>query len=39
MIGATDTIVNQLPKFGKLLYFNGILEKHPDDGSKSDQNL
>ena len=39
MIGATLTIVNELPKFGKLLYFNSILVKHPEDGRKSDWNM
>jgi len=38
MTGSTDTNVNQLPKFGQLLYFSSILVKHPVDVRKSGRN-
>jgi len=37
MAGATNTNVNQLPKFGQL-YFSSILVKHPVDVHKSGRN-
>ena len=36
MTGSTDINVNQLPKFGQLLYFNRFLVQLPDDGCKTD---
>lgn len=38
MDGATNTNVNQLPKFGQLLYFSSILVKHSVDVHKSGRN-
>jgi len=38
MTGATDTNVNQLSKFGQLLYFISILVQHPVDVRKSGRN-
>jgi len=35
----TDTNVNQLPKFGQMLYFNSILVQHLVDVRKSGRNM